>query len=93
MEFPAALPFVEAGVQRPGIARHLAAVATWVAASEGSRARLPARGASATPSRGVGARYGYGAPVPRRGGVSPAHAVLRVRAGGAQAARAARAVC
>jgi hypothetical protein len=45
--FPAALPCVEAGMQRPGIARHLAAVAAWVAQGEGARARPPASGARA----------------------------------------------
>ena len=35
MEFPAALPWVEAGMMRPGIARHLAAVTSWVTQGEG----------------------------------------------------------
>ena len=36
MEFPAALPLVEAGMQRPGIVRHLSAAADWVAQGAGA---------------------------------------------------------
>ena len=35
MEFPGALGWVESAVQRPGITRHLAAVAAWVGQGEG----------------------------------------------------------
>ena len=35
MEYPGALGWVESAVQRPGITRHLAAVAAWVGQGEG----------------------------------------------------------
>ena len=43
MEFPAALPWVEAGMMRPGIARHLAAVTSWVTQGEGIPESPPVR--------------------------------------------------
>jgi hypothetical protein len=43
MEFPAALPWVEAGMMRPGIARHLAAVTSWVMQGEGDPGSQPVR--------------------------------------------------
>jgi hypothetical protein len=36
MELPAALPLVEASMQRPGIAKHLASVADWLEQGQGA---------------------------------------------------------